>query len=137
MTTHEPRRRSARSRSCELNERPAKPRSRGVTEIRGPYYTPVGRRYLEDLLETMGVYVDTLKYAGGSFALMPRETVRALNELCHEHEVAVSTGGFLEYVLSRRGDAVARYLTSAASSASTSSRSPPVSSPSRPTTSSG
>ena len=26
-----------------LNERPPKPRSRGVTEIRGPYYTPVGR----------------------------------------------------------------------------------------------
>ena len=94
----------------ELNERPAKPRSRGVTEIRGPYYAPVGRRYLADLLETMGAYVDTLKYAGGSFALMPRETVRALNELCHEHEVAVSTGGFLENVLGQRGDAVARYL---------------------------
>jgi phosphosulfolactate synthase (CoM biosynthesis protein A) len=93
-----------------LNERPPKPRSRGVTEIRGPYYTPVGRRYLEDLFETMGVYADTLKYAGGSFALMPREAVRALNALCHEHEVEVSTGGFLEYVLTQRGDAVARYL---------------------------
>jgi phosphosulfolactate synthase (CoM biosynthesis protein A) len=93
-----------------LNERPSKPRSRGVTEIRGPYYTPVGKRYLEDLLETMGAWVDTLKYAGGSFALMPREQVRALNELCHEHDVEVSTGGFLEYVLTQRGDAVARYL---------------------------
>jgi phosphosulfolactate synthase (CoM biosynthesis protein A) len=94
----------------ELNERPAKPRRRGVTEIRGPYYTPVGRRYLEDLLEAMGAYVDTLKYAGGSFALMPRETVRALNDACHEHEVEVSTGGFLEYVLTQRGDAVQQYL---------------------------
>jgi len=93
-----------------LNERPAKPRARGVTEIRGPYYTPVGRRYLEDLLETMGSYVDTLKYAGGSFALMPRETVRALNDVCHEHDVEVSTGGFLEYVLTQRGDAVQQYL---------------------------
>jgi phosphosulfolactate synthase (CoM biosynthesis protein A) len=93
-----------------LNERPAKPRSRGVTEIRGPYYTPVGRHYLEDLLETMGAWVDTLKYAGGSFTLMPRESVRALNELCHEHDVEVSTGGFLEYVLAQRGDAVERYL---------------------------
>jgi phosphosulfolactate synthase (CoM biosynthesis protein A) len=93
-----------------LNERPTKPRSRGVTEIRGSYYTPVGRSYLGDLLETMGIYVDTLKYAGGSFALMPREAVRALNRLCHEHEVEVSTGGFLEYVLAQRGDAVARYL---------------------------
>ncbi|MGH3022607.1 MAG: phosphosulfolactate synthase [Gaiellaceae bacterium] len=93
-----------------MNERPTKPRSRGVTEIRGPYYTPVGRRYLEDLFELMGVYVDTLKYAGGSFALMPREAVRALNGLCREHAVEVSTGGFLEYVLAQRGDAVARYL---------------------------
>jgi phosphosulfolactate synthase (CoM biosynthesis protein A) len=93
-----------------LNERPPKPRSRGVTEIRGPYYTPVGRRYLEDLLETMGHYVDTLKYAGGSFALMPREAVRALNDVCHEHAVEVSTGGFLEYVLTQRGDAVQQYL---------------------------
>jgi len=93
-----------------LNERPPKPRSRGVTEIRGPYYTPVGRRYLEDLLETMGAYIDTLKYAGGSFALMPRHAVRALNEVCHEDEVEVSTGGFLEYVLTQRGDAVQQYL---------------------------
>jgi phosphosulfolactate synthase (CoM biosynthesis protein A) len=93
-----------------LNDRPPKPRSRGVTEIRGPYYTPVGRRYLEDVLETMGAHIDTLKYAGGSFVLMPRAAVRALNDLCHEHEVEVSTGGFLEYVLAQRGDAVARYL---------------------------
>jgi phosphosulfolactate synthase (CoM biosynthesis protein A) len=96
-----------------LNQRPAKPRTRGVTEIRGPYYTPVGRRYLEDLFEAMGMYVDTLKYAGGSFALMPREAVRALNDRCHEHQVDVSTGGFLEYVLAQRGDAVARYLEEA------------------------
>jgi phosphosulfolactate synthase (CoM biosynthesis protein A) len=93
-----------------LNERPPKPRDRGVTEIRGPYYTPLGRRELADVFETMGTYIDTLKYAGGSFALMPRGVVRALNELCHEHEVEVSTGGFLEYVLAQRGDAVARYL---------------------------
>jgi phosphosulfolactate synthase (CoM biosynthesis protein A) len=92
------------------NERPPKPRGRGVTEIRGPYYTPVGMHYLDDLLETMGLYVDTLKYAGGSFALMPRDAVRALNKLCHDHDVQVSTGGFLEYVLAQRGDAVALYL---------------------------
>jgi phosphosulfolactate synthase (CoM biosynthesis protein A) len=93
-----------------LNERPAKPRRRGVTEIRGPYYAPVGHRYLSDVLESMGSYVDTLKYAGGSFALMPRGVVRSLNELCHEHEVQVSTGGFLEYVLTQGPDAVAHYL---------------------------
>lgn len=34
------------------NERPPKPRMTGVTEIRGPYYSAMGKRYLEDVLET-------------------------------------------------------------------------------------
>ena len=93
-----------------INERESKPRSRGLTEIRGPYYTPVGRRYLEDLFETMDAYIDSLKYAGGSFALMRREHVHEVNELCHAHGVKVSTGGFLEYVLTQGEDAVDRYL---------------------------
>jgi phosphosulfolactate synthase (CoM biosynthesis protein A) len=59
-----------------LNERESKPRARGITEIRGPYYTPMGKRYLQDVLETMGDYIDSLKFAGGSFALMPRDASR-------------------------------------------------------------
>src|SRR5215216_2305080 len=51
-----------------INERKSKPRTRGLTEIRGPYYSVVGRRYLEDLFELVGDYVDSLKFAGGSFA---------------------------------------------------------------------
>lgn len=94
----------------ELNDRSPKPRSRGVTEIRGPYYTPVGRRYLEDLLETMGRYVDSLKFAGGSFALMPKRAVSDLIALCHDHDVLVSTGGFLEHVMTRGKEAVRRYV---------------------------
>src|ERR671911_585316 len=93
-----------------LNEREGKPRRRGVTEIRGPYYTTMGKRYLEDVLETMGAYVDAFKYAGGSFSLMPRAVVQELNELCHRHQVEVSTGGFLEYVLTQGAEAVDRYL---------------------------
>jgi phosphosulfolactate synthase (CoM biosynthesis protein A) len=93
-----------------LNERPGKPRSRGVTEIRGPYYTPVGRRYLEDVLETMGSYVDNFKFAGGSFSLMPRRAVVELIELCHRHDVLVSTGGFIEHVLVQGREMVDRYI---------------------------
>lgn len=93
-----------------LNRRPSKPRSRGVTEIRGPYYTVVGRRYLEDVLETMGPWVDTLKFAGGSFSLMSKRVVRSLIDTCHASGVAVSTGGFIEHVLTRGPDAVDRYL---------------------------
>jgi phosphosulfolactate synthase (CoM biosynthesis protein A) len=93
-----------------LNQRATKPRTRGITEIRGPYYTPMGTRYLEDLFETMGAYVDALKFAGGSFALMPRQAVRNLIELCHRHDVLVSTGGFIERVLTYGRDAVDHYL---------------------------
>lgn len=93
-----------------LNERQPKPRSRGVTEIRGPYYTPMGKRYLQDILETMGAYVDTLKFAGGSFSLMPYQAVKELIDLCHDHNVLVSTGGFIEHVLAQGPEAVARYI---------------------------
>src|ERR1043166_9618682 len=71
----------------ELNQRQEKPRTLGLTEIRGPYYTPMGRRYLADVLETMGWYVDSLKFAGGSFALMPRAQVRELIETAHRFNV--------------------------------------------------
>jgi len=93
-----------------VNERGNKPRKRGLTEIRGPYYSVVGRRYLEDLFETMGAYVDSLKFAGGSFTLMPERAVQDIIELCHEHEVLVSTGGFVERVLVQGDDAVRRYV---------------------------
>jgi phosphosulfolactate synthase (CoM biosynthesis protein A) len=93
-----------------VNNRPAKPRKRGITEIRGPYYTPMGKRYLQDVLETMGTYVDALKFAGGSFTLMPRQAVAELIDLCHQHNVLVSTGGFIEHVLTQGAEAVEHYI---------------------------
>jgi phosphosulfolactate synthase (CoM biosynthesis protein A) len=94
-----------------VNEREAKPRKRGLTEIRGPYYSVMGRRYLEDLFETMSAYVDSLKFAGGSFTLMPEQAVRDIIELCHKHDVLVSTGGFIEHVLVQGAGAVRQYVT--------------------------
>ena len=94
----------------KVNDRPPKPRTRGVTEIRGPYYTLMGKRYLEDILETMGDYVDALKFAAGSFTLMPRQAVRDLIETAHRHDVLVSTGGFIEYVLTQGAPAVEQYI---------------------------
>src|SRR5213079_3731523 len=93
-----------------LNERESKPRNRGLTEIRGPYYTAYGRRHLEDLFETMGAYIDSLKFAGGSFTLMPERAVRDIIELCHKHDVLVSTGGFIERVLVQGGEAARKYV---------------------------
>jgi phosphosulfolactate synthase (CoM biosynthesis protein A) len=92
------------------NARSAKPRHEGLTEIRGPYYSVMGPRYLADVLETMGDWVDSLKFAGGSFTLMPRRSLRELIELCHRHAVTVSTGGFIERVLTQGAGAVDRYI---------------------------
>ena len=93
-----------------MNEREGKPRTRGITEIRGPYYTPMGKRYLEDVLETMGNYVDSLKFAGGSFSLMPEKQLREIIELAHRYNVMVSTGGFIEHVLTQGPEVVNRYI---------------------------
>jgi phosphosulfolactate synthase (CoM biosynthesis protein A) len=96
-----------------VNDRPDKPRDRGITEIRGPYYDPMGPRELRDLLETMGHYVDIYKFSGGSFALMPESAVRELIDTCHEFDVQVSTGGFVENVLVRDHDQVEAYVAEA------------------------
>ncbi len=93
-----------------VNQRQDKPRTQGITEIRGPYYSVLGLPYLQDLLETWGQYVDSLKFAGGSFVLMPRDKLKAVIELCHRHDVLVSTGGFMEYVLTQGTEAVHAYI---------------------------
>lgn len=96
------------------NSRPPKPRARSVTEIRGPYYTPFGANYLEDILGTMGDYVDSLKFAGGSFTLLPDQELRRIIDTCHRHDVLVSTGGFMEYVLLHGPGIVERYVETCA-----------------------
>jgi phosphosulfolactate synthase (CoM biosynthesis protein A) len=93
-----------------INPRPPKPRTTGITEIRGPYYSSYGPRHLEDVFETMAAYIDSLKFAGGSFALMPRRAVKRMIELCHANDVLVSTGGFIERVLPHGPDMVERYI---------------------------
>ena len=92
------------------NQREGKPRTRGITEIRGPYYTPMGKRYLEDILETMSEYVDSLKFAGGSFTLMPKKALKEIVDLAHRYDVLVSTGGFIEHVLTQGPEAVHHYI---------------------------
>jgi phosphosulfolactate synthase (CoM biosynthesis protein A) len=97
-------------RFLRMNRREPKPRRRGITEIRGPYYTAIGRRYLEDIFETVGIYVDSLKFAAGSFSLMPSKAVRDIINLCHRYDVSVSTGGFMEFVLTQGREAVTSYV---------------------------
>jgi len=92
------------------NDRQGKPRTKGLTEIRGPYYSVMGPRYLEDVLETAGDYVDSLKFAAGSFSVIPKKSLTQLLDLAHSYDVQVSTGGWIEYVLTQGKQAVDRYI---------------------------
>jgi len=65
------------------------------------------------VLETVGGWVDGIKYAGGSFALMPAEAVTSMNKIAHDHDAYVSTGGWIENVLRFGPDAVERYIAEA------------------------
>lgn len=60
-------------------------RTKGLTEIRGPYYAPVTKTYLDELLKDWGEYVDGVKFAGGAFSLMPEDRLRALIDTAHDH----------------------------------------------------
>lgn len=98
----------------ERNVRPPKPRTRGITEVRGAYYRAMGPRMLEDFLETMAEHIDTFKFAGGTFAVQPRAVTKRMIDLCHDYGVKVSTGGTLEHAVVRRGDNVGKFLAEAA-----------------------
>src|SRR6266487_3692209 len=94
----------------KTNPRNKKPRSIGITEIRGPYYTVMGENYLHDILETMGQYIDSLKFAGGSFTLVQPKALENIIKMAHDYNVLVSTGGFIEYMITQGKEAVKKYL---------------------------
>jgi phosphosulfolactate synthase (CoM biosynthesis protein A) len=60
----------------------------------------------------MGHHIDGLKFAGGAFSLFPEDKLRELIDLAHEHGVYVSTGGWIEHILTQSDPhaAVSRYL---------------------------
>src|SRR5699024_7621833 len=93
-----------------MNGREETPRNRGETEIRDPYDSVMGKRYLRDVLETMGEYADILKFAGGAFTLYPETELKEIIDITHEYDVKVSTGGFLESVIPQGIEAVDHYI---------------------------
>lgn len=94
----------------QRNDRPVKPRKVGMTEIRAAYYSNFGLHYFRDILEMSGNYVDSIKFAGGSFTFMNPKKIREMNDLAHQYGVLVSTGGFMEYVLTKGKEAVKKYI---------------------------
>ena len=94
----------------KISELSPKPRQHGIIEIRGPYYTAVTISYLQDLLEMWGDYIDGFKFAGGSQRLLSADILKKIINICHNHNVYVSTGGFVERVIVQGTEAVDRYL---------------------------
>jgi phosphosulfolactate synthase (CoM biosynthesis protein A) len=94
----------------KISDLPPKPRKSGVIEIRGPYYAPTTIGYVKDLLEMWGDYIDGFKFAGGSMRLLSVDMVKRILKVCHDHDVYVSTGGFVERIIVQGPDAVDRYL---------------------------
>jgi phosphosulfolactate synthase (CoM biosynthesis protein A) len=70
----------------------------------------------------------------GSFTLMPERALREILEIAHAHDVLVSTGGFIEHILTQGPRRSTGTSTRLRAWASTSSRSLPGSSASPPTT---
>ena len=94
----------------KIVELPPKPRQTGIIEMRGPYYAPITYGYLKDLLDDWGEYIDGVKFAGGSQRLLTQSRVKQIIKLCHDHDLYVSTGGFIERVVVQGSSAVDQYL---------------------------
>ncbi|CAG8146532.1 unnamed protein product [Penicillium salamii] len=97
------------------NPRPAKPRSTGVTEIRGPYYS-VGNTLARldglTLIRSWGKDIWPMSWKR-SFSLFHEKQLRELIDLAHSYGVYVSTGGWAEHLLTHPDPNAVfdRYLT--------------------------
>nr|TKR74753.1 hypothetical protein D5086_0000292200 [Populus alba] len=92
----------------EDGDRPEKPHRFGVTEMRGPQYTLLSQNMLQDVFETMGQFVDGLKFSGGSHSLMPKSSIKEVIDMAHKHDVYVRTRDWAEHLL--RKESLLRYV---------------------------
>ncbi|CAK9135457.1 unnamed protein product [Ilex paraguariensis] len=94
----------------ENEDRPEKPRRYGVTEMRGPHYTLLSQNLLQDIFESMGQFVDGLKFTGGSHSLMPKTFIKEVTDMAHKHNVYVSTGDWAEHLHRKGPSAFKEYI---------------------------
>lgn len=70
--------------------------------MRGPNYSLFSQNLIQDVFESMGQFVDGLKFSGGSQSLMSRSYIQDVTDMAHKHNVYVSTGDWAEH-LARKG----------------------------------
>ncbi|XP_052181471.1 protein HEAT-STRESS-ASSOCIATED 32 [Diospyros lotus] len=94
----------------EDQDRPEKPRWFGVTEMRIPHYSLLSENLLQDIFESMGQFIDGLKFSGGSHSLMSKELIKEVINMAHRHNVYVSTGDWAEHLLHKGPSAFKEYI---------------------------
>lgn len=94
----------------EDEDRPEKPRRFGVTEMRSPNYSLLSQNTLQDIFESMGQFVDGLKFSGGSHSLMPKAFIKEIIDLAHQHDVSVSTGDWGEQEVRKGPSSFKQYV---------------------------
>lgn len=70
--------------------------------MRGPHYTLSSQNVIQEIFESVGQFVDGLKFSGGSHSLLPRDFMKEVTEMAHRHDIYVSTGDWAEHLL-RKG----------------------------------
>jgi phosphosulfolactate synthase (CoM biosynthesis protein A) len=64
----------------------------------------------QEILESIGPFVDGLKFSGGSHSLMGKELIREVTDLAHKHEMYVSTGDWAEHLLRQGPSSFKQYV---------------------------
>ena len=65
---------------------------------------------LQDIFESMGQFVDGLKFSGGSHSLMSKDFIKEVTNMAHQHDIYVSTGDWAEHLLRRGPSAFREYV---------------------------
>ncbi|KAH1242851.1 Protein HEAT-STRESS-ASSOCIATED 32 [Glycine max] len=60
--------------------------------------------------ESVGDYVDGLKFSGGSHSMMPKATIKQAIDMAHQHDVYVSTGDWAEHMVSKSPSSFKEYV---------------------------
>ncbi|MGW5147491.1 phosphosulfolactate synthase [Rhodococcus koreensis] len=84
-----------------------KPRSVGLTEVRTPAHSLARIR---DYVDTLGPYLDSVKWTCGTQRLLTRSKVIEINSYLHSQDIEVSSGGILESVMPHGPKAVLQFL---------------------------
>ncbi|KAM0867938.1 hypothetical protein ACQ4PT_041663 [Festuca glaucescens] len=73
-------------------------------------YSQACRILFQEILESIGPFVDGLKFSGGSHSLMGKELIREITDLAHKHEMYVSTGDWAEHLLRQGPSSFKQYV---------------------------